>query len=253
MLVKRLLNLWERESITNAPFVYDESAVAARYWLPIAVEHWGYRRDDFFKPEAQFAVSPAEDDQQSRTENYLVNGLKDRLRTEKVLDLRSDLRLFLLRGCLLGEEVATARKRAVQYSSEHPDHVAALTSFSITDVYVGGALVRQYGLRDWETRFDELTAIFHAHTSTRPYAHTDDEEASRFNVLLREMYPLLREEFATRRNTKTLAEDKRDPALSAVQALAYLVFLRFLEDRYPFIRRQLRRCYYGYLPKFRPK
>ncbi|MBI2193145.1 MAG: hypothetical protein HYU36_14290 [Planctomycetes bacterium] len=247
MLADQLLKLWESETVLNSTFSYDESWVAGRMLLPIAVEHWGYPREAFFKPEAQFALNPQKDDILGRTENYMVPGLKDQLRNEKTMALRPDLRLFMLRGGLYGPDTAIGRHKAVEYSRQNPKHVAVLTSFHVVDIYVAGQLVRQYGIWDWERRFEELSSIFKPKGYEIPAPLGEDEEAARFSAAIRDMYPILAEEFSGRKNTRILAGGKLVPATAAVQALAYIVFLRFLEERYPFFRSQLRRFYYSYL------
>ncbi len=164
------------------------------------------------------------------------------------LALRDNLVILFMRGSLYPDDFGRDTKRALHLSRARASAAVVMTTFERTDILVNGRIVRQYGLRDWQTRFDELTGIFHADKGRVPAPLSENEEEARLEELVRAAFQPLAEAFRAGEIVRVLKKNPPRPDLHAcaVQTLAYLIFLRACEETYPFERNFLRRIQWAY-------
>ncbi|MEW6209529.1 MAG: hypothetical protein AB1631_14265, partial [Acidobacteriota bacterium] len=146
------------------------------------------------------------------------------------------------------DDYARDTRRAALLSEENPRATVAMTTFCRTDIFVGGRVVREYGLRDWQERFEELTRIFHSSKGEVPKPLVESKEEARLEEIVRAMFQSLAEAFRAGEVVRVLKKNptKRDVHVCAAQTLAYLMFLRACEETYPFERNFLRRIHWAY-------
>jgi hypothetical protein len=245
-VAKAAIERWRSEAPFNRFMRYVPGEVAARFLLPLCVGEWGYPLEQFYDPKA---VKDAEIETTSGFQNHtLREELWASLNRGESLALNDRLIILFQRGSLYAEDFAAEFARAAQLSRQNPRSAVAMTTFERTDVLVDGQLARQYGLRDWENRFEEIRRIFDSESGEAPRQHSEAEEESRLEDALREMFQPLSEAFRSSEVAQVLKKNhaKEDVGVRAVQTLGYLLLLRAAEETYPFERTFLRRIHWAY-------
>lgn len=242
-----VFSVWRSEAPSNRFLAYDPGEVAARFLLPLCVTAWGYELEQFYDADA-VAKARIETGGSGFENDTLREELWKSLNRGEPLTLRDNLIVLFQRGSLYPDDFARDTQRAIQLSRQHPRAAVVATTFERTDVLVKGNVVREYGLRDWETHFDELTRILHAEKGHVPKLLPELEEESRLEQTIRDMFQPLAEAFRSSEVVRVLTKKpvKSDIHACSVQTLGYLLLLRACEETYPFQRNFLRRIHWAY-------
>ncbi|MGH9764270.1 MAG: hypothetical protein ACREAC_25830, partial [Blastocatellia bacterium] len=238
--------VWRTEAPANRFMQYMPGEVAARFVLPLCILEWGYPLEGFYDPKG---VRDAREDGGDGFQNHtLREDLWVSLNRGEPLAIRDNLLVLFRRGSLFPEDFAAETQHTLQLSKQNPQSTGVSTTFERTDIFVDGALVRQYGLNDWQNHFEEISGIFAPSSRNLPALHNQALEESRLEDAVRAMFQPLSEAFQSSKVMRVLRWNPAKPDIHAcaVQALGYLCFLRAAEETYPFDRNFLRRIHWAY-------